>query len=209
MRLSLTKRSSNKKTGPIPVSTSSSDTCPSSCPWQDNGCYADGGPLKIHWRKLDNEERGISFGEFLKEIAKLPQGTLWRHNQAGDLHHTNGRIHLTFIKALVKANKDKRGFTYTHHLIENNNKTSKENRNAIAYANSSGFTINLSANSIEHADRLVKLNIAPITTVVPENQTTGFRTPDGNKVVICPAAIRDDITCQTCKLCAISTRKSI
>lgn len=141
----------------------------------------------------------------------LPEGQLWRHNQAGDLVHRNGRINrpqLTRL-AIANAHNNKRGFTYTHHLVEGNTKTAKENRYAIALANLNGFTINLSANSLEHADRLAKLGVAPITTVVPENQTKNLRTPEGLKVVICPAVTKENVKCSTCKLCAIPDRKAI
>lgn len=209
MRLSLVKKSTNKKTGPIPVSTTSSDSCPSTCPWLGDGCYADGGPLKVHWRALDEKRRGIEFKEFCEEVSNLPEGQLWRHNQAGDLPHRHGRINRSKLAKLILANSDKRGFTYTHHIVEGESASAVSNRSAIALANLNGFVINLSANSIEHADKLVKLSIGPVTTVVPEDQVKNMTTPNGVKVVICPAVTKDNVTCMTCKLCAMPTRSSI
>ena len=48
-----TAKSSNKKTGPMPVSTTSSETCPTTCPFKGNGCYAESGPLAFLWHGLD------------------------------------------------------------------------------------------------------------------------------------------------------------
>ncbi len=49
--IAFTRVSSNAKTGPIPVTTTSEETCPVSCPLKRNGCYADAGPLALFWRK--------------------------------------------------------------------------------------------------------------------------------------------------------------
>ncbi len=46
----LTSKSSNAKTGPIPVSTSTAAWCPDSCPLKGAGCYGNGGPLAIQWK---------------------------------------------------------------------------------------------------------------------------------------------------------------
>ena len=88
----LTPKSANKKVGPIPVSTTTADTCPATCPFNnanEGGCYAEAGPLKLHWMKVTRGERGTNFSEFLEQIKALPDGQLWRHNQAGELPGDN------------------------------------------------------------------------------------------------------------------------
>src|SRR5262245_2395307 len=93
-----TLRASNVKTGPIPVSTTSRDTCATSCPlFGDGGCYAASGNLGMLWRALSGAVPGEKFRSgvamvqsytwsgFVAMVAALPEGTLWRHNQAGDL----------------------------------------------------------------------------------------------------------------------------
>ena len=87
MQYHLTPRSSNKKTGPIPVSTTSRDSCPDTCPLKNGGgCYAGSGPLSLHWDKVGTD-RGVSLESFCDTIRALPKGQVWRHNQAGDLPH--------------------------------------------------------------------------------------------------------------------------
>jgi hypothetical protein len=209
MKTHLTLKSSNEKTGPIPVSTSSQKQCPSSCPFRGNGCYAESGPLAIHFAKVTSGERGDEWPEFLAKIATLPQGQLWRHNQAGDLPGWGSRIAGGMLAELVEANKGKRGFTYTHKPMMGAGETAANNRQAVKSANAGGFVVNLSANNLEEADSLASLSIGPVVVVVPHDQTTNTNTPSGRKVVICPATQREGVSCATCQLCARGNRSVI
>jgi hypothetical protein len=199
----------NQKTGPIPVSTTTAITCPSTCPFNNkNGCYANAGPLAIHWKKVTEGERGTNWEEFCLKIKALPEGQLWRWSQAGDFPHTDGRISRRLVNTLVKANVGKKGFGFSHHLPEKG-----DNTRIFKHANKHGFTINLSANNIDHADKLKQLNIAPVAVVLPDtvngNDTPSIITPKGNKIVVCPATYRDNVTCSTCALCQKSKRTCI
>ena len=197
--VSFTLKSRNAKTGPIPVSTTTAATCPTSCPFQGDGCYAENYPLKGRWNEVTDGRRGTNFAEFLPKIAALPDGQLWRHNQAGDLPGIGDEIDTVALAQLVAANAGRRGFTYTHKPM-----SSSAAMNAIANANNNGFTVNLSANNLAHADELAALAIAPVVVVLPAT-TTGNQTvttPEGRRVVVCPATYRDDVTCASCGLCA-------
>ena len=66
-------KSKNAKTGEIPVVTSSSSTCPNSCPFKHHGCYAKGGPLRIHWANVDSGKYGFEFSELIEALRKLPR----------------------------------------------------------------------------------------------------------------------------------------
>jgi len=202
MNYHLSLKSSNAKTGAIPVSTSSKLTCPDACPMKRNGCYAASGSLNIHWLKISRDERGVSFEEFIKQISFIPLGQLWRHNQAGDLPGVNNKINKKQLFALVKANKGRKGFTYSHKLVIGSEKFVLNNRAYIKYANDNGFTINLSGNSLAHADELKALNIGPVAAIVPFGTPNTFVTPAGNKGVICPAQREgNNTTCEKCQLC--------
>lgn len=190
----LTLSSSNKKTGPIPVSTSSAATCPDACPFKKQGCYADSGPLALHWRKVTEQKRGLEFAEFLKAIKNLPKNQIWRHNQAGDLAGINAEIDQDSLIALVKANQGKKGFTYTHKPMN------ARNAELVRYANERGFTINLSANNLNHADELKSLNVGPVCVVVPSDAPQKGITPNGNRWVSCPAE-NGSTSCAKCGLC--------
>ena len=196
----LTKKSGNMKTGPIPVSTSTQDTCPDTCPLKESGCYAKGGPLAIHWSQVTSGKRGADFATFCESIAALPKNQLWRHNQAGDLPHNDGVIDKEALQRLTRANNGKRGFTYTHHVAN------KKNLQALRNANRQGFTVNMSANSPTQAAELFNrsLNI-PIVTVSPIDAPK-VQTINGVKIVTCPAVTADNVTCSSCGLCQEANR---
>jgi len=202
-QIQFTRISRNSKTGPMPVTTTSEETCASDCPLKHNGCFAEGGPLAILWRKVTERKAGLAWDSAMAEIAKLPKLTLWRHNQAGDLPGIGNDIDVTAMRQLVRANKGKRGFTYTHKPM------TADNSEAVIDAIGHGFTVNLSANDLAHADKLAELGIAPVVVVLPADQTRATTTPQGRKVAICPATISDNVTCVTCGLCALASRKSI
>lgn len=202
----LVLRSDNAKVGPIPVSTSEKRTCPSTCPHKDAGCYAHQGHLRFHWDKVSRHERGGTWNEFVAQIAALPAGTFWRHNQAGDLPGIGTRIDSQKLRALVEANRGKYGFTYTHKPMD-----ILTNRQDVLSANLNGFTINLSADSLVEADKLAALAIAPVVTTLLRGYRKGDKvfTPAGRRVIVCPAQVKDGVTCNSCRLCAIPTRDFI
>ena len=193
-----TIKSNNVKTGKIPVTTTTADTCPDDCAFKDNGCYAQQGPLALHWAKVTKGERGDTWKEFLFKVQSFKADQLWRHNQAGDLAGDGKRLDAEANDQLADANTGKRGFTYTHYPVL----TDKHNAQVVKRMNDKGFVVNLSGNNLAHADALYDLGIAPVTTVLPETQTTNTTTPKGRKVVVCPATIRDNVSCATCQLCA-------
>lgn len=203
MRIHLTRISHNRKVGPIPVSTTSSETCPPSCPFAQGGCYAAGGPIWIHWNLVSRGKRGKGWKEFLGQVRALPRGQLWRHNQAGDLPGHGDGLNIKKLKELVNANLGRKGFTYTHKPL------TERNIKAIKWSNDHGFTINLSANSVAEVDDLARTGAGPMVTVLPSEQKENTRTPEGRKIVVCPATVREDVTCASCGLCQKANRSCV
>jgi hypothetical protein len=217
--------SQNRKTGPIPVSMTSAGTCPQSCAFYSAGCYAEQHLTGHHWRTLSSgEDRGetvMGWKEFCVVVEKLPDGQLWRHNEAGDLPGRGLAIDPVRLLELVVANRGKRGFTYTHKPMilrqwnragQNYEKKDgdviRKNRAAVVEANRNGFTVNLSADNLGEADALRELG--PVVVTLPHDAPVkGNRTSKGTYIVVCPAEISDKVTCATCKLCAKADRKSI
>lgn len=186
----------NRKLGIIPVTRSPQKNCPDTCTLKNAGCYAELGPIGWAWQ--DDAKKGISFDDIIKSIKRLEKDTLWRHNEAGDFaQDDNGVIVQEHVKALVQANKGKRGFTYTHH-------NPVKNADIIKHSNENGFTINLSAENMDQVDEYVAMGIAPVVTILPMNAEKVTFTPNGNKVVRCPAS--EKITCKDCKICQRSDR---
>lgn len=211
-RASFTAISHNSKTGPIPVTMTEKSTCPNACPLKSNGCYAESGHVNIHWNRLgkpNKSKQGAIYGKTWEELCEavkgLPKGQLWRHNVAGDLPSLDAEnIDSHALAMLVNANKGKQGFTYTHH-----NPGIGINASLIQAANNAGFTVNLSANNLEHADELKALNIGPVVSILPIDAPKSQQTPAGNTVVICPAVQSDSVTCATCGICQKANRNVI
>jgi len=157
-------------------------------------CYASTGPLALHWAAVTAGKRGADLQSFTASIAALPDGTLWRHNQAGDLPGDGHTVDPVALGEIVAANIGRRGFTYTHY------------RDAaslawIRHANAWGFTVNLSANDLVDADMLSDTGAGPVVVVLSSGASANTTTPTGRRVVVCPATQRDDVSCATCQLC--------
>lgn len=227
-RFSFVARSSNSKTGPIPVTMTDKASCPSACELKGSGCYAGQGMVNIHWNRLANPQaaqgqssskgQGITFEALLEAIKGLPEGQLWRHNVAGDLPHTGDEqtVDTDKVLALARSNEGKRGFTYTHHRVKGNDSIAKRNQSIINASNNLGFIVNLSANSPAEADELLALDIGPVVCILPAEATEGERvlsTPEGHPIIVCPAARTEnaakDISCATCKLCSNKDRVGV
>jgi len=199
----LVRVSRNRKTGPIPVTTTSANSCPPSCGFKGNGCYAESGPLAIHWRHVSDGRRGHTFDELLKDIATLRRHALWRHNQAGDLTpEAPGVIDARQLTKLAMANRGRRGFTYTHYP------PTPANQAAILNANRLGFTVNLSAETLVQADAYADLGIAPVVVVLPQGLAKPTQTPAGRQVIACPASTGNS-DCLNCGICQQRDRASI
>ena len=218
----LTQISRNSKLGAIPVTTSGAQTCPDACPLKNGGCNMEVGRQAIHWRKVTNGQRGYDWAKLVDELNRKTYPTqVWRHNVSGDLAGDGVTIDALKIKDLIKVNKGKRGFTYTHYDTIKN----AENRETVKAANAGGFVINLSGNNLTHADALADLEIAPVVSVLPSEYGIGKKetvpeykarlktlpqtTPGGRRVTVCPATYLGGVSCATCKLCAAPNRRAI
>lgn len=193
--------STNAKVGPMPVTRTDKKSCPNTCPLLNNGCYASSGHSNIHWNKLNNA--GLNIDQLAAMIKKLPIGSIWRHNEAGDLPHTgdNQTIDANLLGKIVAANKRKNGFTYTHYPLTN------ANIDTIKNANNNGFTVNVSANNIAELDYAMAQNLPSVVIVDDKINVNKFTTPNGNNVIICPNQLKDKITCIECGLCQQKDRK--
>jgi hypothetical protein len=210
----ISPKSGNAKTGPIPVTTTSSNSCPDTCPLNKKsggaGCYAGLGHTGMHWRKVDDGDRGGDWAELVSFVRELPKGQIWRHNQAGDIPHHKGTIDTGMLSPLVKANNKAgaMGFTYTHHDMR-----IPSNVMAVETANRAGFTVNVSTNTVREAWTMRHTNPRlPLVTIVPTDfwdDGKNWADVDGMHVARCPAEYVEGLNCATCKACAKSERASV
>jgi len=193
LRVLFVQKSANVKTGPIPVTYSDEKTCPPSCPHFRGSCYAEGFHTRLAWNRAGRD--GLDWAALCKKILALPDGQLWRHNIAGDLPGDGESVDPAALGQLVAANRGKRGFTYSH-------KRSPVALEWIKAANNLGFTVNLSADDAGEADALIETECGPVVCVVPIDSPERSTTPKGRPIVVCPAQTRNNVTCQSCGLCA-------
>lgn len=201
------KAGGNVKLGMIPYTNSGMDTCPSSCPLNGSGCYA-----QVHrfiapaWRKLTAGETksALGLGGLVDWLERLPKGQLWRHNVAGDLPKAadgSDTIDAGALGAIVQAQKGKRGFTYTHYPL------SASNRATIERAIQGGFTINISTESPQQALQAYRQGLPAVTVVTPDFQSCDI---EGVRFAVCPAELPESsVTCANCGVCQKADRKSI
>lgn len=196
MKIHYVKKSSNRKTGPIPVTYSGRETCPQSCPHYRADCYAEDYYTRLTWDKVG--QRGGDLAALCANIAAMPTGQLWRHNVAGDLPGAGESVDPVALGEIVRANIGRRGFTYTH----------KKGDQAITWARHAtawGFTVNLSADDAGEVDTLAAHGL-PMVCIVPIDTPEKTTTPGGLPIVVCPAQTRDHVTCESCGLCQKATR---
>lgn len=188
MKVNLTLKSGNSKTGQIPVSMTEEASCPDSCSFKNNGCYAKGWPSVVHWNAVPT--RGVDWIDFCVQVADLPAGQFWRHNSAGDLPGENNQLDTTALSQLVAANHGRRGFTYTHKPVSNESArrgsasvdTLRTNRAAISDANLRGFTINVSCDSLAEldslGDALPSVVVLPFPEAIPDLADAALPAPE-------------------------------
>jgi hypothetical protein len=210
--------SKNSKTGAIPVATIGRQTCPNACPLKGKGCYAEGGPLRIHWDKVSAGERGTtSFDEFCHQVEMMPKDQVWRYGQAGDLPGDGDTIDSEKLSQLTKANASRSVIAYTH------KPATESNLEALRDAAKGGFNVNLSADDLNEADELADTGL-PVVVVLPTEygkkknesiedyndrvKSLSFATPKGRKIAVCPATYLD-VTCGQCLACSKFDRNEV
>ncbi len=206
--------SSNAKTGPMAVTTSSSNTCPD-CPFREkskggNGlCYASANiNLKRHWSKVSDGSRGVEWFDFLLKIDALTRGSKLRLNQAGDFasdakngnNFIDGKK-LRELTAVIKKRK-LQAIAYTH------KEPKGQNLRHIRAAIKNGLNINVSANNLEQADEYHKLGL-PTVVVVSENFPEKSVTPGGRKTLVCLGQSGRAKNCAECGVCSKKDRNGL
>ena len=198
MKFHFVKKSGNKKTGFMPVTYNSRLSCPDSCIFKNNGCYADNYHTALNWDKVTSGKRGGTFKELLQNIKSLKPGTIWRACVAGDIPSNNkGEISRTYIKGITEANHGLKGYTYTHNRLDIG-----ENISLLKTANKQGFTVNISTETEAAADNAVLNSLPAVIVVKSTEKRRSWFTKNKNKILVCPAQDEaKNVNCIDCGLC--------
>lgn len=192
-------------------------------------------PPLTEWRFIEERWKRVSGGGgedwriFLDKVRRLPRGTLFRHNLAGDLPGAGYSIDATLFVGLLTAASDLRGFTFTRkpvlvpaekigerrpglpavgEVAHDEWKAREGNREPIRLSNQdSFFTTNLVARSLDEADRLAELAIGPVVVILGK-EAMPKETPGGRVLLTCPAELGEG-SCAACGLCTLRGREEV
>jgi hypothetical protein len=192
---SFTSHSHNKKLGNIAAISTSSNSCPDSCPLKSE-CYAKFSFTGIHWRALDL--KGLDFNQLTSLIDAMKKRSKLRYNVMGDLSHNNGTIDATKLLKLANIVKNRMIETilYTHHSIGN-----VLNVKALKLAFDKGLHINISCEDTNKANKALSYGLNAVI-VLPTGSIHKVIKQDNLTIVRCPAEYKDTIQCANCMLCA-------
>lgn len=189
----VTAKSGNRKTGPITTTSRSQDSCPNACPFMGNGCYAEYGPgggvFGLTRRYGTEEERAEVLT--VADVAKADGLVRW--NVSGDVMNADGETldtdYLGWIREVAEARPDVSHILYTHGWRAGD-------------ADAFPFPVNASCETEAETEEASARGYLPVLTVGTEEDVPTDRNADGRNYVVCPAITREDVTCDTCRMCA-------
>lgn len=169
-------------------------SCPSTCAFLGNGCFAAGRIENVAHRYGDTGD-----GWALKVAAGAPFEALMRHFVVGDLLGDDDMPDVDYLQAaewLAGKRPDIRAFGYTHTW----------RRPDVFPGIVPGAVINASCETPEDIVAARAEGWDTVVTVPDEDAIVDVALEAGTPVVLCPAQRRDDVGCGDCGLCAKSGR---
>ena len=185
-------RATNVKTGNVPTlfightKQEAWESC-NGCNLRGNGCYAWSGSVNIgasSTRRAYSKGADKSLSYALKN--RHINARMVRVSAIGDIGRCSTKQSIEIKNAIAESKLELVG--YTHHWREEK------------VANNWRGSLMASCEKIEDADIAVGQGWRA-TAIVPEGTANTFTSPAGNKVVVCPAQTKSNITCNQCRLC--------
>lgn len=186
------ERSANKKIGDASATYVSQSSCPASCPFMGNGCYAESGPIGIHTSRL-NRSNISSVVELAKQEAASIQEKLTgryplRLHVVGDCSTDEAASIVS--EAVVSYRKPV--WTYTHAWKDVKRESWKR------------VSVLASVETVADIPKARQNGYA--TAIVVDQHPSVSKYKIGNEQVIpCPAETKG-VKCTDCKLCWDDTR---
>lgn len=169
-------------------------TCPESCALKNNGCYAQDGNVGIHNNRLDRLMAAKKLSAYdivrmeareITRCGKSADGKALRLHVSGDAR-TNASAKLLGIAA---ESWDGKVYSYTHAWRE------------VERASWGRVSILASCENLEQVSQAHARGYAASLVVANHPDDGKAFTIDGIKQIPCPAQTRDDVNCESCKLC--------
>jgi hypothetical protein len=184
--------SGNAKLGNMAATYVAKHSCPNSCPFKSNGCYAEHDNTRGHWDRITLGSLDATPFELAKReadaIDRLPADRSLRLHVAGDSTTEEGtRLIAAACERYMKRGKGVKVYAYTHAWAE----VSRE-----AWGNVSILA------SCETAEQVEQARERGYATAIVVHRFGGDRAyrADGVKIIPCPQQTRD-VTCSDCRLC--------
>lgn len=194
-------QSGNSKTGPMPVTYRTADTCPTDCPFLPRslggagGCYGTGRIFGIagKYATLMSESQAVA------KLGRAPRDARFmRDRVVGDLVTPDGSFDRDYVQAIArvagKVGLTVFGYSHAWRLMSADD---------VAETSASGYVLNASCETESDVREAVLLGLP---TVLAGDSWTDGDMVAGRRVVTCPAQTRDDVSCSTCGLCAKPNR---
>lgn len=190
--------SGNTKTGPLPVTYRTEATCPTTCAFYKNGCYAEGKPFLVARKNA----RTVTVDEAVDKLGgRRADARFLRDRVSGDVLAADGKVDMPYIRALAEIGERTglRVFGYTHLWSKFTKRQVKETARR-------GYVMNASCETRGDVERAVMLGMPAVITSdsVEEGEVIA-----GLRVVTCPAQTHEGVTCASCGLCARPQRHAV
>ena len=195
MKLSIVvQKSSNEKIGPVSTTYAPTTHCVD-CPMKNAGCYAQSGMVGMHVRKLDAAARDSHASPSRTARQEARGIDALRARGQGLRIHTSGDCPTAEAARIVADAADRfmergggKAWTYTHAWRRMSRK---------AWG---GVSVLASVETLTDAARAMRKGWA-VARVVPHFSGDKAWTEGGVRWIPCPAQTRDDVTCDSCRLC--------
>lgn len=190
-------QSGNAKTGVMPVTYRTAETCPTTCPFLPRnlggagGCYGTGRIFGIAGKYATS----MSTADAISKLARAPKGARYmRDRVVGDVVTPTGEFDAPYVAAIahVAETAGLKVFGYTHAWP-------MFTADDVQMIKVSGYVMNASCETENDVRVAVSLGMP---TVIAGDSWTDGDIVGGRRIVTCPAQTRDDVTCASCGLCA-------
>jgi hypothetical protein len=195
MKLAIVVQNSrNEKIGPVSTTYAPTTHCVD-CGFKNNGCYAQSGMVGMHTSRLDAAARD-SHASPVRTARQEARGIdALRASGQGLRIHTSGDCPTAEAARIVSDAADRftargggRAWSYTHAWRRMSRKSW------------GGVSVLASVETLADASRAMRKGWA-VARVVPKFNGDKAWTEGGIRWIPCPAQTRDNVTCDSCRLC--------
>jgi hypothetical protein len=188
------QNSKNAKIGDVSTTLAGTVSCVD-CTFRGNGCYAETGMVGIHVRRLNDKVRARKASPVRQAEHEARGIDALKARGQGLRIHTSGDCPTAEAARIVSDAADRfmargggKAWSYTHAWRRMSRK---------AWG---GVSVLASVETLADARRAMKRGWA-VARVVPQFSGDKAWTEDGIRWIPCPAQTRDNVTCDSCRLC--------